>query len=136
MAESRVIDKFNRFPELIAQAPLDASRLLRVLAMEGRNIVVLSIQERSPGTQQTRYGPRRNVIAANPGLPPNTDIGTLVNGITVANRGRFQQAVISQAEYSEALEFGTRHMAARPFMTPMADALEKRADEIFRSFLK
>lgn len=133
---SKVVEKFNDLPRLIAQSPQDADRAIRAIAQEGRNIVVLSIQERSAGVTQTRYGPRRVVVAANPGLPPNTDTGALVAGIAVENKGKFRQAIISRAEYSEHLEFGSTRMAARPFMAPMADALEKRIPDFFKDFLK
>ncbi len=134
MIDGKVQIKFNRLPQMQARVPVDVERGLRALAQEGRNRVVLSLQERSPGTTRTRYSPRRTVVVAAPGETPNTDTGALVAGIATEARGQFQHAIISRAEYSQPLEFGTARMAARPFMTPMAESLAKDAPTFFKDF--
>ena len=57
-----------------------------------------------------------------PGQPPATDTSNLVNRINLANQTEpLAREVASEAEYSAHLEYGTRNMAARPFMKPAAD---------------
>lgn len=54
-----------------------------------------------------------------PGQPPNADTHNLDLGIDVVlNPSKKSVRVISRAEYSAALEFGTSRMAARPFLRP------------------
>ena len=71
--------------------------------------------------------------ASAPGDAPATDTGHLVNQIAVdavKESGRDAYVIVrSQAKYSNALEFGTRHIEPRPFMAP---ALQKNADKIVR----
>lgn len=126
----------NRLDELIRTTPDQADKAIRAAAQEGRNRAVLSIQERSPGEEQTRYDPRRVVTAADPGETPNTDTGNLVNSIQVQRLGEFSQAIIVGAEYGPWLEFGTATMEARPFMTPMAMSLEQDLPDFFEALLK
>lgn len=67
-----------------------------------------------------------------PGNAPKTDTGRLVNSILVEER---DDAVVvgSNVKYSEYLEFGTRYMAARPFMQP---ALEKSRKSIIARLIE
>jgi hypothetical protein len=58
-----------------------------------------------------------------------------VISIQVESQGDLQQAILAGAEYSAALEFGTPNMAARPFMMPMAMALETELPTFFDNFL-
>lgn len=75
-----------------------------------------------------------NHTASAPGKPPNTDTGYLANNIylVIDQDGRGAE-VESRAEYSEALEFGTRNMLARPFLQP---ALESKRAKIRSMFAK
>ena len=64
------------------------------------------------------------------GQYPATDTGFLVSNITSKIRGTTGE-VTSSAEYSKQLEYGTRNMAARPFMFP---SLEQNKPKILRMF--
>ncbi len=96
-------------------------------ALEVRNIAVTSIQELSNGKLTTVYKQggtveRRRVSAE--GDAPNTDTGRLQQSIAweMAASSYKTARVGTNVEYAPALEFGTRYMAARPFLQP---ALEK-----------
>ncbi len=61
--------------------------------------------------------PSPNHVVSAPGAAPNRDSGYLTsrtNAEDLPEQG--QAAVISDAEYSRYLEFGTENMAERPFM--------------------
>ena len=70
------------------------------------------------------------------GEAPATDTGFLVSNIThqFAKKGKTMASkVLSKANYSKFLEFGTRNMGARPFLQP---ALEKNRAAINQKFIK
>ena len=57
------------------------------------------------------------------GEAPATDTGFLINNIALVVDGdKYGASVESRADYSEALEFGTRNMAARPFLQPALES--------------
>jgi HK97 gp10 family phage protein len=60
--------------------------------------------------------------ASAPGETPAIDTGDLIGSITTAELGPMEHAVTVGAEYAVHLEYGTRHMEARPFLRP---ALER-----------
>lgn len=96
-----------------------------------RNTAVESInQGAKSGIIYEKYNPRRTHRASAAGEPPATDTGFLVQNIVldIDNNG-LGANVESRADYSEALEFGTSKMAARPFMQP---ALEENKPKIRR----
>ena len=80
-----------------------------------RNTVVTGISQ-GPATGASRGDGSR---ASKEGEYPMTDTGFLVNNINI-NRDNdgLGGSVASNADYSEALEFGTSKMGARPFMQP------------------
>ena len=95
---------------------------------EVRNIAVTSIL-RNPraGAQVTRYNPQRTIRVSKEGDPPASDTGFLASNISAKISGdRLEGEVISNADYSEALEFGTIKMGARPFMQPAAEEVRKK----------
>ena len=96
-----------------------------------RNTAVESIQRGSKdGKVYQKYIPRRTHQASAEGQPPATDTGYLVQNINLKiDAEGLGASVESNADYSAALEFGTRKMAARPFMQP---ALEENRPKIRR----
>ena len=109
--------------------------LLRA-AERTRRIYVESVQEQSPGRPDTRYGPRREVVAAGPGEAPNSDTGYLVN-MTGAQSERVNQAEsFSSASYADDLEFGTHKMPPRPAMGPAFEQTKAQAIEDVRDALR
>ena len=109
--------------------------LLRA-AERTRQVYVDSVQEQSPGRPETRYGPRRQVVAAGPGEAPNSDTGYLVN-MTGTQSDRVNQAeAFSSASYADDLEFGTHKMAPRPAMGPAFDQTKAQAIADVRDALR
>tara|TARA_Y100001937_G_scaffold127895_1_gene201558 strand:- start:15101 stop:15526 length:426 start_codon:yes stop_codon:yes gene_type:complete len=90
--------------------------------------------QRGPKTGKTYR--RGNVVhqASAEGQAPATDTGFLVSNIThqFAKKGKTMASkVLSKANYSKFLEFGTRNMGERPFLQP---ALEKNKAAIKQKF--
>ena len=85
------------------------------------------------GQKSGRLYHRRTVThrASAPGEAPASDTGRLVNSINsyLGDQEAFVTAGRGTVKYAAMLEFGTRFMAARPFMFP---ALEKSKDWIRR----
>ena len=79
------------------------------------------------GAVVQKYQPRRVHRQSAPGQPPATDTGFLVANIThEIDRDKLGGKVVSRAGYSVFLEFGTRAMAARPFLLPALRSMRKR----------
>lgn len=95
-----------------------------------RNTAVVSIIQNSrAGAEVTRYNPKRTIRISKAGDPPAADTGYLANQIAVKIDANGMGAdVISNADYSEALEFGTLKMPARPFMQPALEENRKKFD--------
>ena len=98
-----------------------------------KNTAVQSIQSVSVGQTVRRPkqgGGMRNHIASRPGDAPNTDNSDLVKSISVQPlQPKKTMTVGVNAEYAQALEFGTKKMKARPFMQP---AIEENKDALDR----
>lgn len=112
----------------------EACRLLR-------DDIVQSISYKGTGRTYEKYRPRRTHTASAPNEPPATDTGELKRGIgftvkKVGTEGALGK-VFSNAQHSQALEFGTKAMLAlggpRPFMGP---ALERNRAKIMKIFRK
>lgn len=73
--------------------------------------------------------------ASAPGEAPASDTGTLANSIkSILLPSRDTVAVFSQLKYAFWLEFGTRHMDARPFLRPAAE--DDKTKKFFRAQLE
>ena len=71
------------------------------------------------GETYVKYNPRRTHQASASGQYPASDTGFLANNIVTSIQANgLEGEVISQAEYSQHLEYGTSKMGARPFMQP------------------
>lgn len=95
--------------------------IMRGLFTVGNLVRNEAINSITSGTRSGRTYRRRSVVrvASAPGEPPRADTGFLHNNITVqSNIPMLLVTVNSAAKYSAALEYGTRKMAARPFMRP------------------
>lgn len=101
----------------------EATALVNRTAQNIRNTAVRSIQKTSGiGTYYKKSQPNRMHIASAPGQPPNTDTGRLAGSIRTVETDTPTAYVDALADYAAHLEFGTRNMAARPFMTPAVEA--------------
>lgn len=93
------------------------------------------IQENSDGRPEIRYGPKRTVNVSNPGDPPNTDTGRLVQSIKfdiTDDTG----LVGSNLKYAAWLEFGTETMAPRPWLSTAVENTSKLVGKIFEKWMK
>jgi HK97 gp10 family phage protein len=76
-----------------------------------------------------------------PGQPPHQFTSRLADSLPEArdvdsSPTRIVGIIGSTVEYAAALEFGTRYMAARPFIRPAFKQTEKKITNILRRFLK
>ena len=76
-----------------------------------------------------------------PGQPPHQFTSRLADSLPEArdvdsSPQRIVGIVGSTVEYAAALEFGTRYMAARPFIRPAFKQTQKKITNILRRFLK
>lgn len=92
-----------------------------------RTAYVEAVQAQSPGRQETRYSPRRDVTVSAPGSAPNADTGTLVNSTGVVSERVNQAETFASADYADDLEFGTSKMAPRPAMRPAFEETKSQA---------
>lgn len=94
-----------------------------------RNGVVEELSR--PGTGRTyRTGyktePHRTHQASAPGDAPAVNTGRLRQSITALRISPLHWRVGTNVDYALYLEFGTRRMAARPFLRPAADKERER----------
>lgn len=73
----------------------------------------------------------KNHVSSAPGEFPNRDTGGLQNGFKTDQTGPLSAEFRSETEYSEALEFGTSKMQARPHVRPARDAAEPKIQRLF-----
>ena len=113
-------------------------RAVRVAASETRNTAVTSIlQNPRGGGSVTRYNPTRTINISAAGDPPAGDTGFLAANIELVIAGDGMSAEVqSRADYSTALEFGTRNMAARPFLQPALEEGRKKYERMFGKAVK
>lgn len=98
---------------------------------------VRSIQQNNDGKPAIRYDPKRTVAVSNPGDPPNTDTGRLVQSIKFdfLKNGLIGR-VGSNLKYAAFLEFGTKDMEARPWLSSAVQTVSKDIGEIFQRSIK
>lgn len=109
----------NDLGRLQRAAPGKAEIALEALAREGERYV-----KQSFGTSPS-----------SPGDPPGVDTGALRASIHVEAPAPNKRIIADGMEYGIHLEFGTRFMAARPFMGPMVMWLRGQVTPIFDEFL-
>jgi len=118
----------------IADIPAEfAIKLAPVVAQAGFRVqrtAKKSIQASPPGGSSGR---------SKPGNPPKTDTGRLVNSIFMDLRKRKDkiEAVVGTAvKYGAWLEFGTRHIAARPWLAPAYRVHAKRNAQAIKNAIR
>lgn len=126
--------RVNKSQTVMAQYKKEVEQIINLSANNVRNTAVKSInQHSSSGITYEKYNPRRTHTASAAGQPPNTDTGYLANNIYVVIDGdRMSADIESRADYSEALEFGTSKMQARPFMQPALEEERPKIRSLFR----
>jgi phage gpG-like protein len=115
---AKVIPKFNY--KKFTDANKNIDRIMQqangMAALEIRNEAVSLLANNSDGTPQMRYMPKRTVMASNPGDPPNSDTGRLMQSIKVVKDGN-AYLVGTNVMYGAYLEFGTQDMKPRPWLS-------------------
>ena len=126
---SRISARFKQpnFSSLLKKYESKAKVIVGRAGNMVRNTAVTNIQIGDSRSGAIRKDGTRSSGA---GEYPKTDTGYLANHIAVEiKENGFKAEVISTADYSAALEFGTSKMAARPFMQP---SLEENRPKIRR----
>ncbi|NMC54973.1 MAG: hypothetical protein GYA48_15205 [Chloroflexi bacterium] len=115
---------YNRFPKIAAQFPAATEAIVKKTTLEIEKISKESMEDPKSGRLYPRG--KKTHRASAPGEPPAVDSGNLANSIqsevSMLSNGP-RGAVFTNTEYAVGLEFGTRKMAARPFMKPAADRM-------------
>jgi HK97 gp10 family phage protein len=97
------------------------SGVVRKNALKVERNAKKSIQTGTKSGRTYKRGTRTHQASA-PGEAPATDTANLVNSVqTQMNPGALEATITVGAEYAADLEYGTRTMDARPFMTPAAE---------------
>lgn len=80
-------------------------------------------------------GGGKNRTPSAPGSPPHVQTGALRSSIRTEWDGDRRVVVGPSVAYGRHLEFGTRRMAARPFMRPALARVIKRIPKLFQGLL-
>lgn len=119
----------NRIPELVRQLPVETDAMVRKVANDVVSDMVNSFGEPKTGILYRRGKGRKRIHQASAdGEPPAVDFGTLSNSIKIESVKTGTARVNIGAAHGVHLEFGTRKMAARPFVMPAVE----RAWPVFR----
>ena len=114
-----LISKLHKLQTLVPGGTGKAM-LAGALVLEG--FIKQSMQEGHHGRTYSRGGHAHRASA--PGETPAIDFGHLVNSIESSLIDETSSQVATNSEAAPSLEFGTAHVAARPFMRPAADEHE------------
>ena len=118
-------DIFKNIGALKSKAEAETARAVRATAQAIRKDAITAVKSHlSAGRAYTRGTVTH--VASKPGSAPNQDRGTLTRNIRVTINDDLTADIGSNATYSEALEFGTRRMGARPFMTPAVEGQREK----------
>ncbi len=98
---------------------------------------VKSLQDNADGTTEFRYAPKRVVNVSKPGTPPNTDTGRAAQSIKFdfKNQGLVGR-IGTNLRYLAQLEFGTKHVEARPWLSTALTVTQKEIKGIFQRAFK
>lgn len=110
------LDK-RKLTELIKAFGDDADRAVASLAEDMTTAIKMSMQQK--GTGRTYKRGSKTHTASAPGEPPAVDNGELRGSIRIMRMGNMHYRIVDGVEYGIYLEFGTRHMAKRPFVRPV-----------------
>lgn len=95
------------------------------------------IQDNADGRPEKRYNPKRVVNVSSPGEPPNTDTGRLAQSIKFDFKDNgLTGRVGTNLRYGRDLEFGTKKMDARPWLSTAVLLVSKEVAKIFENAFK
>lgn len=118
---AKIIIKYNRLPKIAARLPNAVGKIISKAALD----IEAHAKQAMSGPRSGRIYKRGSRIhqASAPGEPPAVDTGKLKNSIRSEQIAVTKAIVSASAEYAAYLEFGTRRMAARPYMRPAVEAV-------------
>lgn len=126
---SSIKKKLDKFTSQVLESQVQAVAESVLLIHE---TAVRKINDNGDGTPVIRYDPKRIVNASNPGDPPNTDKGRLVQSIKFDfKKNGLVGRVGTNLKYGAWLEFGTNKMEARPWLAPSVQEVSLSIGEIF-----
>lgn len=119
---SKITITSNRFPAIAAALPVQVGRIVRQSAQAILQDVQVGMAGPHTGRVYTTPEGKEHQASA-PGEMPAIDIGHLAGSIQVEMEGATRAIVWTDAEYAEALEYGSpaRRLLPRPFFTPAAE---------------
>lgn len=132
------LTKFNKSLDLFKKEVLQTQAgAVRDATLLVHSNAVKLIQDNSDGRSEKRYNPKRVVNVSAPGDPPNTDRGRLVQSIKFDFKdGGLTGRIGTNLKYGKFLEFGTKVMAARPWLSTAVLVSTKEAMDIFAKAFK
>lgn len=104
--------RINRFPGIGAELKGSVAALVAKTAFDIEATAKNSMTHSSPPPSA-------------PGEPPGVDTGALKSSIHAQQESDLVWNVVAGVHYGPYLEFGTRRMAARPFMVPATQKVGK-----------
>ena len=107
------------FERVLREEPGRVRRWLGGVTVEVMGDIITSFGTSPPGRTYTRGSVTH--VASQPGYPPNTDTGNLVNSISWEWYGELTTRIMVGAEYGLWLEDGTEQIMPRPFVRPAFD---------------
>jgi len=128
------ITLISHFKEVAADIKKTAKERMGVAVNEVRNEVLLTLSGSRSGRIYKVPGTQRTYTASAPGQPPAQRLGELRQSISTEVEGQGKKvigSVGSNKKYAPMLEFGTKNMAARPWLRPTFEKKRKDIEEIF-----
>lgn len=119
-----LIKKLNRSPQIIEK--VNQNIVKKSLLIIHTNAIKL-LKSNDDGAAQIRYNPKRVVNVSKEGEPPNSDTGELIKSVLFEyDSSNVTGFVGTNKKYGKHLEFGTKKMRARPWLSvAYFNALEK-----------
>lgn len=109
------VKRRSSYKNVEKQYRAELKRIVKLITNDVRNFALQNIAQGVKSGTLRRDGSRRSAS----GEFPATDTGFLISNINGnIQMGGLSGIVESMADYSEALEFGTSKMGARPFLQP------------------
>lgn len=118
MVKMKLVREFNHLPIMGAAMQAKTKAVVRVATLNVWSRIRLSMEPPKSGIEYPRAGGKTHKASA-PGEAPAIDYGNLVNSIQADfDDGGLTGIVFTSRDYAPGLEYGTAHVAPRPFMEP------------------
>jgi hypothetical protein len=136
MISVEVRENISQAIERDIQGRIDAGVLngLRALALIAQGNAQQAVLH-GPKTGRIYKRGARTHRASAPGEAPANDFGFLAQSLKIDVTQKLTVDLRALAPYAVHLEYGTRNMAARPFLRPAAEKAGQRAGEVFDAYV-